>query len=88
MDTKRLTPTQETLPAELPMLRYERLAARLRDQAVTVFISRLGEQLMDLWIKGAPATMREPRQQAMHPDKPRAESLHELGLERFLRPSL
>jgi len=87
MDTKRLTSTQETLPIELPLLRYERIAAQLRDQAVTDFVRRLGEQLMDLWIKGAPATIRESRQQAMHPDKPRAENLHELGLERFLRPS-
>lgn len=91
MDIKHTTPTTDipqviTLPEN-----YEREVARLRSIAFNEFLDelgKLGRRLLTLWIQPTPDTVREPRQLAMQPDKPKAENLHELGLERFLRPSI
>ncbi|HRE16566.1 MAG TPA: hypothetical protein PLW86_05785 [Rhodocyclaceae bacterium] len=88
MDTKYLTPTSAALPEELPLLRYERDAQRLHDQALLLFTAWIGRRIAAFWMEEAAQPAREPRQSAMHPDKPKAENLRELGLERFLSPRL
>lgn len=84
MRTKELAPTLNNLPDELAVAHYEAVAAGLRERESRRIIHRCVLGLLNFWTETGPALIRESRQRAMHPDKPRAESLRELGLEPFL----
>lgn len=84
MRTEKFAPTVVALPAELPVVHFEALAAQMHDSESRRLIGRLAKSLMNFWTETGPALVRESRQKAMHPDHPKAEGLRELGLEPFL----
>lgn len=84
MRTDKFAPTVTELPVELPVVHYEAIASEMHDTESRRLISRLLRSLLNFWTETGPALMRESRQRAMHPDKPKADGLRELGLEPFL----
>jgi len=82
------TTTPNTLPKELPVVHFERKAERLRREEGNRLLQEALNFLLRVWTGSEARIARAPRQQAMHPDHPKAEALRELGLERFLTPAL
>ena len=88
MRNKTLKPAIKVSPEDLPVLFYEAKALRLHADALRLLTRRLGQGLMTFWLNSTATGDRVSRFEALHPDRPKAEVLRDLGLQRFLNTGI